>query len=121
MVSEFKKSNFSEIEKSAKKIIRGISRNYQKRIYTATKQSNPSICHIMENYYNKRTVVQVGFLTRGCQMKKGGSCWNCNYGALESCEITSEQYIEEFKRTLVNIRGNVLVLEGLGSITDPNE
>lgn len=121
MYSEFKMSNFSEIEKSAKKIIREINKNYQKKIYTATKQSNSSICHIMENHYDKRTVVQVSFLTQGCQIKKGGSCWNCNYGALEACDITSEQYIEEFKKTLVNISGNVLVLESLGSITDPNE
>lgn len=121
MDSEFEIANFSETEKSAKGIIREISKDYQKRIYTATKQSNPSICHIMENHYNKRTVVQASFLTRGCQMKKGGSCWNCNYGALESCEIPPEQYIEEFKKALANISGSVLVLEGLGSITDPNE
>lgn len=121
MNSEYQTPDFSETEKSAQKIIRGISENYQKRIYTATKQGNPSICHIMKTCYDKRTVVQAAFLTKGCQMKKGGSCWNCNYGALESCNIPPEQYIDEFKKALVHISGNVLVLEGLGSITDPNE
>lgn len=72
----------------------------------------------MEHHYNKRTVVHVVFSTQGCRFKKGGSCWNCNYGALESCEITPEQYIEEFKKVLVNISGNVLVFEGFGNITD---
>lgn len=113
--------DFSKTEESAKKTILGISKKYQERIYKATEQSKPKICHIMETHYSKRTVVQASFLTRGCQMKKGGSCWNCNYGALESCEITPEQYIEEFKKALEHISGNVLVLEGLGSITDPNE
>lgn len=113
--------NFLETEKLAKKIIKGISKKYQGNIYKATEQSKPSICHIRESHYNKRVVVQAGFLTRGCQMKKGGSCWNCNYGALETCEITPEQYIEAFKKAIDGISGNVLVLEGLGSITDPNE
>lgn len=121
MDNKLKTLDFSETEKSAKRVIRGISEEYQKRIYTSTRESNPSIIHIIENHYDERTVMQAGFLTRGCQMKKGGSCWNCNYGALETCEITPKQYIDEFKKALSKISGNVLVLEGLGSITDPNE
>lgn len=114
-------TDFSKTEKLAKKIIAEITNEYQRKIYIKTKQNIPSTCHIMENHYDKRIVVQASFLTCGCQMKKYGSCWNCNYGALEICEISKEKYIEEFKKVLNKISGNVLVLETLGSITDPNE
>ena len=54
-------------------------------------------------------------------MKRAGSCWNCNYGVLDQCIITPNQYRKTFQKELKRIAGNVLVLESLESITDPNE
>jgi len=85
------------------------------------KRKNDLIVHIRENIYGNRKVVQAQFKTLGCRMKKSGSCWNCNYGVMDSCIITPKEYLRSFKQELKSINGNVLVLESLGSITDPKE
>lgn len=85
------------------------------------KEHEDLIVHIRKNTYGNRTVVQAQFRTAGYRMKKAGSCLNCNYAVSSKCSITPEEYEEAFKRELQNIEGNVLVLETLGSITDPKE
>jgi len=77
------------------------------------KRKNDLIVHIRENIYGNRKVVQAQFKTLGCRMKKSGSCWNCNYGVMDSCIITPKEYLRSFKQELKSINGNVLVLESL--------
>ena len=108
-------------EKEALKKIAGIDKELQDKTFKNLRQHDDLILHIRENAYGSRKIVQAQFKTLGCRMKKAGSCWNCNYGVCDKCLITPGQYIKAFKRELPNIDGNVLVLESLGSITDPKE
>ena len=108
-------------EEKALKIISGFNRGLQNATYKNVRKHDELIVHIRQNIYGNRKVVQAQFRTLGCRMKKAGSCWNCNYGVSDECLITPFQYVQAFKRELQNVEGNVLVLESLGSITDPKE
>ena len=108
-------------EEKALKIISGFNRGLQNATYKNVRKHDELIVHIRQNIYGNRKVVQAQFRTLGCRMKKAGSCWNCNYGVSDECLITPCQYVQAFKRELQNVEGNVLVLESLGSITDPKE
>lgn len=88
---------FENREIKAKRIIRNFDKTLQNKTYKNTRQRSAQICHFRENEYNNRRVVQASFLTVGCQMKKAGSRWNCNYGALDNCLITPNQYVTAFK------------------------
>lgn len=108
-------------EKEALRKIAGFDKKLQHKTFKNVRKNDDLIVHIRENIYGNRKVLQAQFKTLGCRMKKAGSCWNCNYGVSDECLITPCQYIKAFKRELQNIDGNVLVLESLGSITDPKE
>ena len=108
-------------EKEALRKIVGFDKKLQHKTFKNVRKHDDLIVHIRENIYGDRKVVQAQFKTLGCRMKKVGSCWNCNYGVSDECLITPCLYIKAFKRELQNIDGNVLVLESLGSITDPKE
>ncbi len=108
-------------EKEALRKIAGFDKKLQHKTFENVRKHNDLIVHIRENIYGNRKVVQAQFKTLGCRMKKAGSCWNCNYGVVDKCLITPHQYIKAFRRELQNVDGNVLVLESLGSITDPKE
>ena len=108
-------------EKVALRKIAGCDRKLQNKTFKNVRQHDDLIVHIRENVYGNRKVVQAQFKTLGCRMKKAGSCWNCNYGVSDKCLITPRQYIKAFERELQKVNGNVLVLESLGSITDPKE
>lgn len=107
-------------EKALKKII-SYDKKLQQKTYKNVRDRDDLIVHIRENQYGNRKVVQTQFKTLGCNMKRAGSCWNCNYGVVDQCMITPNQYRKTFQKALKIIAGNVLVLESLGSITDPNE
>ena len=107
-------------EKNALRIISGFDRLLQDKTFQNMKKNN-SVIHVRTNRYGDRCVVQLQFKTAGCRMKKAGSCWNCNYGVMEKCLITPQKYIRELKKNLKTLNGDVLVLESLGSITDPKE
>ena len=113
--------NLTDTEEKALRIIRGFDKGFQNSIYKNVRRHDELIVHIRTNIYGTRKVVQAQFRTLGCRMKKAGSCWNCNYGVSDKCLITPCQYVQAFKRELQNVEGNVLVLESLGSITDPKE
>lgn len=108
-------------EKEALRKIAGIDKELQDKTFKNVREHDDLILHIRENVYGKRKIVQAQFKTLGCRMKKAGSCWNCNYGACDRCLITPGQYVKAFKKELSNMDGDVLVLESLGSITDPKE
>ena len=108
-------------ENAALRTLSGLNKIYQNKTFKDLRKHDELIVHIRENIYGKRKVVQAQFKTLGCRMKKANSCWNCNYGACDKCLITPSQYVKAFKRKLQNIDGDVLVLESLGSITDPQE
>lgn len=108
------KKEESETEKKAKRIIRDFDRTLQHKIYKNTRDRYKDICRITENKYNNRTVVQASFLTIGCQMKKAGSCWNCNYGALGESLITPNQYVKAFKRGLGETKRRCFGSRGIG-------
>lgn len=107
-------------EYRAKKMIEAIDKKYRKSTQKIMEGAS-DIIHVMVNNYNKRIIVQFGFLTKGCNMKKAGSCWNCNYGIKENCNILQEEYVIEFEDLLKKHKGNSMVLEALGSITDDKE
>ena len=112
------------VEENEKEVLKKIGR-YDKELQSKTFQNirrhDELIVHIRTNLYGNRKVVQAQFRTLGCRMKKLGSCWNCNYGVADECLITPNQYIKAFKREIKKQQGDVLVLESLGSITDPKE
>lgn len=108
-------------EKEALRKIAGFDKKLQNKTLKNMRKHDELIVHIRENIYGNRKVVQVQFKTLGCRMRKAGSCWNCNYGVSDKCLITPNQYIKAFRNGLENVDGNVLVLESLGSITDPKE
>lgn len=108
-------------EEKALRRINGYDKGLQNATYKNVRGHDELIVHIRQNIYGNRKVVQAQFRTLGCRMKKAGSCWNCNYGVSDECLITPCQYVQAFKRALQNVEGNVLVLEALGSITDPKE
>lgn len=108
-------------EKETLRKIIGYDKKLQHKTFKNVRKHDDLIVHIRENIYGDRKVVQAQFRTLGCRMKKAGSCWNCNYGVSDKCLITPSQYIETFTKELKNVDGNVLVLESLGSITDPKE
>ena len=108
-------------EKEALKKIARFDRKLQEKTFTNVRKHKDLIVHIRENQYGNRKVVQAQFKTLGCNMKKAGSCWNCNYGVVDKCIITPNQYRKTFQKELKRISGNVLVLESLGSITDSHE
>lgn len=114
-------SDTAQMTQETEKIIRGIDQRFQEKTFQNMKKREELIVHIRENVYGKRKVVQSQFKTIGCRMKKAGSCWNCNYGVLDHCLVTPNQYISEFSQALEKTDGDVLVLEALGSITDPKE
>ena len=109
----------NETEKKAKKIIRDFDRTLQNKIYKNTRDRSQQICHIRENKYNNRTVVQASFLTIGCQMKKAGSCWNCNYGALGESLITPNQYIKAFEKRIGETRRRCFSFRGVREYNRP--
>jgi len=109
------------VEKKALRKIAGFDKKLQNKTFKNLRKHDNLIVHIRKNIYGNRKVVQAQFKTLGCRMKKAGSCWNCNYGVSDECLITPNQYIKAFRRELENLDGNVLVLESLGSITDPHE
>lgn len=111
----------SEKTEKAMRNIAGIDRNLQAKTYNSVRKHDDLILHMRENEYGARKVIQAQFRTLGCRMKKLGSCWNCNYGIVDKCLITPNQYIKAFKREIEKVTGDVLVLETLGSITDPKE
>lgn len=110
----------TEEKETLRKIAR-FDKKLQHKTFKNVRKHDDLIVHIRKNIYGDRKVVQAQFKTLGCRMKKAGSCWNCNYGVSDECLITPCQYIKAFIRELQNIDGNVLVLESLGSITDPKE
>lgn len=57
----------------------------------------------------------------GCNMKKCGSCWNCNYGIKDNKAASSEEYVKTFKELISKYEGDVIVLEAMGSVTDERE
>ena len=120
-VDEIKVDLSDTKEKEALRKIAGFDKKLQHKTFGNVRKHDDLIVHIRENIYGKRKVVQAQFKTLGCRMKKAGSCWNCNYGVVDKCLITPCQYIKAFKRELQNVDGDVLVLESLGSITDPQE
>lgn len=103
-----------------KKIV-DFDRKLQTKTFKNVRKHDDLIVHIRENQYGDRRVVQAQFKTLGCNRKRAGSCWNCNYGVVDKCLITPNQYKKAFQKELKRIAGNVLVLESLGSITDPSE
>lgn len=113
--------NKDKDEKEALKKIAGFDRKLQSKTYKNVRKHEELIVHIRENIYGNRKVVQAQFRTLGCRMKKAGSCWNCNYGVIDECLITPNQYVKAFNERIRDIQGDVLVLESLGSITDPKE
>lgn len=108
-------------EAEAIKQIIGFDRKLQEKTFKNVRKHDDLVVHIRKNQYGNRRVVQAQFKTLGCNMKRAGSCWNCNYGVVDQCLITPNQYRKAFEKELKKIEGNVLVLESLGSITDPNE
>lgn len=54
-------------------------------------------------------------------MKKCGSCWNCNYGIKENSTVKPEEYIKEFEKLIDKYKGDTIVLEAMGSVTDKKE
>lgn len=108
-------------EKKALKMIAKVDEKFQEKTYTNLEKQKDIILHTRENVYGNRKVIQMQFRTIGCRMKKAGSCWNCNYGVADKCIITPNQYIKAFREAIKQYSGDVLVLESLGSITDPNE
>ena len=111
-------------EKKARRIIYNMEmqREFVRRTYIAVKnQFGDNYIHIRENMYGERIVVQMIFKTQGCRMRKAGSCWNCNYGASDIVELNRNQIIKEFREKIKQSKGNVLVLESFGSITDSKE
>ena len=108
-----------ETEKKAKKIIRDFDRTLQNKIYKNTRNRYKDTCRITENKYNNRIVVQASFLTIGCQMKKAGSCWNCNYGALGVSLITPNQYIKAFEKGIEQTRRRCFSFRGVREYNRP--
>lgn len=111
----------TEDEKEVLKKIARFDKKLQSKTFQNVRKHDELIIHMRENLYGNRKVIQAQFRTLGCRMKKSGSCWNCNYGVADKCLITPNQYIKSFKREIKKYEGNVLVLESLGSITDPKE
>lgn len=103
------------------KVIKGIDRELTGKIFQSTRETPMQLCFLREEKYGNRTVSQISFGTAGCNLKKVGSCWNCNYGVADNCLITPKQYVREFKKILPSIVGKTIVLDSAGSITDPNE
>ena len=93
---------------------------YRGEIGEKMKDDN-SIFHVRPNLYGQKQVVQVQARTNGCNWKKCGSCYNCNYGIREGKNVSPDEYVEEFKKILDGIEGDVLVMEAMGSIADPEE
>lgn len=108
-------------EAEAKRKILGLDKRFQAKTFKNINNQSRLIVHMRENVYGKRKVVQAQFKTLGCSMKKAGSCWNCNYGVVDKCLVTPSQYVRAFREELAKVKGDVLVLEALGSITDPKE
>lgn len=96
------------------------SNNFLNRIKFEVPVSKEAPVNLIENIYGSRKVIQAVFTTEGCNMKKAGSCWNCNYGT-SSKKFKPSEYILAFEKMLQEIEGNTLVLDSYGSITDPKE
>lgn len=118
---KFKPITTEEDEKKVLRKIARIDRGLQEKTFQNVRKHDDLIVHMRKNLYGNRKVIQAQFRTLGCRMKKAGSCWNCNYGVSDTCLITPNQYRKAFKREIENYQGDVLVLESLGSITDPKE
>lgn len=107
-------------EKRAKQIIGDIDRRYRHSIAEEL-EDDSTIIHVRENNYDGRKVIQFQARTAGCNMKKCGSCWNCNYGVKDKCTVTPHEYAQEFERLLDQYEGSTLVMEAMGSVTDRKE
>ena len=108
------------VEPRAKEIISNIERRYRKNIVEDLKNDS-TIIHVRENNYNGRKVIQFQARTAGCNMKKCGSCWNCNYGIKENSTVDAKEYIEVFESLISKYQGDTLVMEAMGSVTDGKE
>lgn len=115
-LSEF--SNTTEYR--AKEIIKELDKRYRKETQQIMSRVSEAI-DVKINNYNERILVQFIFLTSGCNMKKAGSCWNCNYGIKDKSNILPEEYISKFDNMLKKYQGNNMILGALGSITDNKE
>ena len=109
-----------DAEHRAKKIISYMDRKYR-RITEKTMEDYSKIFDVKVNDYNGRKIIQFIAITRGCNMRKAGSCWNCNYGIKDKCTTKYEVYIEEFERLISQNVYNNIVIGSLGSITDKTE
>lgn len=108
------------VEHKAKEIIEEKDKKYRKSIQQIMNEVSVTI-DVKVNVYNRRKVVQLVFLTSGCNMKKAGSCWNCNYGIKDKDNVTAKRYVSEFEKLLDEYEGTILILGALGSITDDKE
>ena len=109
-----------DIEYRARKIIGDMDKRYRNNI-VATMKGDSTIIHVRENNYDGRKVIQFQARTSGCNMKKCGSCWNCNYGIKEKNTIEPKEYIKEFEKLINKYEGDTIVMEAMGSITDKKE
>lgn len=112
---------FSNItEHRAKKIIEELDKKYRKATQLIMSRVSESI-DVKVNDYNGRISVQFIFITSGCNMKKKGSCWNCNYGIRDKSNVLPQEYISKFENMLNKYKGDNMILGSLGSITDDKE
>ena len=108
------------LEDKAEEIIAEIDKRYRNSI-VRTMDADSTIIHVRENNYNGRKVIQFQARTAGCNMKKCGSCWNCNYGIKEKSTVTPDEYVKEFERLIDKYEGDTMVMEAMGSVTDRKE
>ncbi len=109
-----------DIEYRARKIIEDMDKRYRNNI-VATMKGDSTIIHVRENNYDGRKVIQFQARTSGCNMKKCGSCWNCNYGIKEKSTVTPDEYVKEFEILIDKYEGDTMVMEAMGSVTDRKE
>lgn len=107
-------------ETKARQIIANMDRKYRSNII-ATLEGDATIFHVRENNYNGRKVIQFQARTAGCNMKKCGSCWNCNYGIKDKSTVMPKEYIKAFEELIHKYTGDTMVLEAMGSVTDKKE
>jgi len=107
-------------EEKARQILADMDRKYRHKIVEGM-ENDTTIIHVRENNYNGRKVIQFQARTTGCNMKKCGSCWNCNYGIKENSIVTAKEYIQEFEKLINKYKGDTIVMEAMGSVTDKKE
>lgn len=109
-----------DVEYKARTIINKMDIKYRNKIIGELQGDN-TVIHVRENNYNGRKVIQFQARTSGCNMKKCGSCWNCNYGIKDKSTISVEDYVQEFERLINKYQGDTIVIESMGSVTDKKE